>query len=52
MLGEMLVTQSCPTLETLWTVACQAPLPMGFSPGKNTGGRWGGVRDRGAHVYL
>ena len=23
--------QSCLTLETLWTVACQAPLSMGFS---------------------
>ena len=26
-----LVTQSCPTLVTSWTVACQAPLSMGFS---------------------
>ena len=26
-----LVTKSCPTLETSWTVACQAPLSMGFS---------------------
>ena len=26
-----LVAKSCPTLETLWTVACQAPLSMGFS---------------------
>ena len=26
-----LVTKSCPTLETLWTVACQAPLSIGFS---------------------
>ena len=25
------VTQSCPTLMTLWTIACQAPLPKGFS---------------------
>ena len=25
-----LVTKSCPTLETPWTVACQAPLSMGF----------------------
>ena len=31
-----LVTQSCPTLATPWTVACQAPLSMGFSS-KNTG---------------
>ena len=23
--------QSCPSLETLWTAACQAPLSMGFS---------------------
>ena len=23
--------QSCPTLVTLWTIACQAPLSMGFS---------------------
>ena len=28
---KVLVAQSCPTLETPWTVACQAPLPMGFS---------------------
>ena len=27
----MLVTQSCLTLETSWTVACQAPLSMEFS---------------------
>jgi len=26
---KVLVAQSCPTLH--WTVACQAPLPMGFS---------------------
>ena len=26
-----LVTRSCPTLATPWTVAPQAPLPMGFS---------------------
>ena len=26
-----LVAKSCPTLEILWTVACQAPLSMGFS---------------------
>ena len=31
-----LVAKSCPTLATPWTVACQAPLSMGFS-GKNTG---------------
>ena len=27
----MFVSQSCPTLATLWTVAHQAPLSMGFS---------------------
>ena len=26
-----LVAKSCPTLVTLWTVACQGPLSMGFS---------------------
>ena len=26
-----LVTKLCPTLVTPWTVACQAPLPMGYS---------------------
>ena len=26
-----LVAKSCPTLETPWTVALQAPLSMGFS---------------------
>ena len=29
--GEGLVAKSCLTLETPWTVACQAPLSMGFS---------------------
>ena len=29
--GGGLVTKSCPTLGTSWTVACQAPLSMGFS---------------------
>ena len=29
-LGGGLVTKSCLTLATLWTVACQAPLSMGF----------------------
>ena len=29
--GGGLVTKSCPTLTTPWTVACQAPLSMGFS---------------------
>ena len=28
--GGHLVTKSCPTLATPWTVASQAPLPMGF----------------------
>ena len=27
----MKVTESCPTLVIPWTVACQAPLSMGFS---------------------
>ena len=30
-IGGGLVAKSCPTLVTLWTVACQAPLSMGFS---------------------
>ena len=30
-LGGGLVIKSCPTLATLWTVACQAPLSMKFS---------------------
>ena len=29
--GGGLVTNSCPTLAIPWTVACQAPLSMGFS---------------------
>ena len=29
--GGGLVAQSCPTLVTPWTAACQAPLSMGFS---------------------
>ena len=29
--GSGLVTKSCLTLETPWTVVCQAPLSMGFS---------------------
>ena len=29
--GGGLVARSCPTLATPWTVACQAPLSMGFS---------------------
>ena len=29
--GGSLVTKSCPSLVTTWTVALQAPLPMGFS---------------------
>ena len=28
--GVGLVTKSCPTLVTPWTVACQAPLSVGF----------------------
>ena len=34
---ESEVTQSCPTLCDPMTVAHQAPLSMGDSPGKNTG---------------
>ena len=29
--GGGLVTKSCLTLETPWTLACEAPLSMGFS---------------------
>ena len=29
--GGGLVDESCPTLATPWTVACQAPLSVGFS---------------------
>ena len=29
--GDGLVTKSCPTLATPWTIAHQAPLSMGFS---------------------
>ena len=29
--GGGLVAKSCPTLATPWTVACQAPVSMGFS---------------------
>ena len=29
--GGSLVSKWCPTLATPWTVACQAPLSMGFS---------------------
>ena len=29
--GYGLVAKSCPTLATPWTVACKAPLSMGFS---------------------
>ena len=29
--GDGLVSKSCPTLATPWTIACLAPLPMGFS---------------------
>ena len=29
--GGGLVAKSCPTLAPPWTVACQAPLSMGFS---------------------
>ena len=33
--GGGLVAKSCPTLGTPWTVACQAPLSMGFSRQEN-----------------
>ena len=33
-----LVTKSCPTLVTSWTVVCQAPLSMGFSREEYSGG--------------
>ena len=33
-----LVAKSCPTLATPWTVACQAPLSMGFSRRENWSG--------------
>ena len=29
--GDGLVVKSCPALTSPWTVACQAPLSMGFS---------------------
>ena len=37
--GAALVAKSCPTLETLWTVARQAPLSMGFPRQE----RWSGL---------
>ena len=37
--GDGLVAQSCPTLTTPWTVACQAPLSMEFS----RKGYWSGL---------
>ena len=30
-MGSGLIAKLCPTLATLWTVPCQAPLSMGFS---------------------
>ena len=36
--GGSLVTKSCPTLVTPQTIACQAPLPMGFSRQEYWGG--------------
>ena len=39
-----LVTQSCLTLATLWTIVCQASLVHGDSPGKNSG--------VGCHAFL
>ena len=29
--GGSLIAKSCPTLKTPWTIACQAPLSMGFA---------------------
>ena len=37
-----LVTKLCLTLVTPWTVACQAPLFMGFPRQEYLGGGWGG----------
>ena len=37
--GGGLVAKSCLTLATTWTVACQAPLSMGFSRQE----RWSGL---------
>ena len=34
--GGGLVAKSCPTLVISWTIAHQAPLSVGDSPGKNT----------------
>ena len=36
--GSGLVTKSCPTLVTLWTVVCQAPLSTGFPRQEYWGG--------------
>ena len=36
--GGDLVSKSCPTLETAWTVTCQAPLSMEFSRQEYWGG--------------
>ena len=38
-LGAGLIAKLCPTLTTPWTVACQAPLSMGFS----RQGYWNGL---------
>ena len=38
-IGGGLVAKSCPTLATPWTVACQAPLSMGFSRQEHWGGK-------------
>ena len=37
-LGGALLAKSCPTLVTPWTVACQAPPPMGFPRQEYWGG--------------
>ena len=38
-----LVAKSCPTLATPWTVACQAPLFMGFSRQEEWVANWSGL---------
>ena len=51
--SENEVTQSCPTLETPWTTAYQAPPSMGFSRQKY----WSGVplpspSSKGRSIYI
>ena len=42
------VTKSCPTLATPWTVACQAPLSMGFSRQEH----WSGLPFSSLGIFL